>query len=58
MEKGEELLIAVSGMASASLDKSKEVAAKLKLISEAREFYKGIEQKYPLMTMIPNFSAQ
>lgn len=56
VKRGEELLIVVSGRAS--LYKSNQIAAKLKLISEAREFYNRIEQKYPLMMILPFFPAQ
>lgn len=58
VKRGEELLIAGSGWAPVSLYKSKQIAAKLKLISEAREFYNGIEQKYPLMMILPIFPAR
>lgn len=59
VKRGEELLIVVSSRVSVSLYKTEQmIAAKLKLISEAREFYNGIEQKYTLMTILPIFPAQ
>lgn len=57
MKRGEELLIVVSGRASVSLYKPKEIAVKLRLVSEAREIHNRIEQKYPLMARLPIFAA-
>lgn len=58
VKREEELLMMVRGRASVSLYKSKQIAAKLKHIPEAREFYNGIEQKHPLLMIIPIFPAQ